>query len=54
MLAGVDVVFFLAYDSGKPTKFNEKYNHPEPEERLKWRMSFAKSLRTRITKEYGE
>jgi hypothetical protein len=54
MLAGVDVVFFLAYDSGKPTKFNEKYNHPEPGERLKWRMSFAKSLRTRITKEYGE
>jgi hypothetical protein len=44
MLEGTDVSFFLADNSGEPTKFHEAYNHPEPDLRVKLRKVICKDF----------
>jgi hypothetical protein len=44
MLEGDNVVFFLADNFGEPTKFNEAYNHSNPNTRVKWRKAICKEF----------
>jgi hypothetical protein len=46
-LEGADVTFFLADNSGEPTKLHEAYNHPETDEGEKWRNDICKEFEDR-------
>jgi hypothetical protein len=42
VMEGANVVYFLANNSGEPTKFHEVYNHPEPDSKVKCRKEICK------------
>jgi hypothetical protein len=44
ILEGTNFPFFLADNSGEPTKFYESFNHPEPDARVKWRKVICKEF----------
>jgi hypothetical protein len=44
MLEGADIAFFLTDNSGEQTKFNEAYNHPKPDARVKWRVAICEAF----------
>jgi hypothetical protein len=44
MLEDANAEFFLEDNSGKPIKFHEDYNHPEPDTRVKWRVDICKEF----------
>jgi hypothetical protein len=54
ILEGKDVAFFLADNSGEPTKFHEVYNHPEPNTILNWQVAICKGFGDMKNKEAWE